>query len=129
MCIRDRAVAVGAGRLALGLVGAQLVLLLAHRSRILLWVWTAADAIRAEARVAAGRRPVAQCAFFSRERCSWRSTTWTTSFFTLESPVALMWPVSTCLLYTSDAADDLTRVDLGGRRIIKKKKNNNKHPK
>src|SRR5665811_383692 len=24
-----------------------------------------------------------------------------------------------CLLYTSDAADDLTRVDLGGRRIIK----------
>src|SRR5665811_2328902 len=29
----------------------------------------------------------------------------------------------TCLLYTSDAADDLTRVDLGGRRIIKKKKN------
>ena len=26
----------------------------------------------------------------------------------------------TCLLYTSDAADDLTRVDLGGRRIIKK---------
>ncbi len=26
------------------------------------------------------------------------------------------------LLYTSDAADDLTRVDLGGRRIIKKKK-------
>src|SRR5665811_294222 len=28
----------------------------------------------------------------------------------------------TCLLYTYDAADDLTRVDLGGRRIIKKKK-------
>src|SRR5665811_2555753 len=26
---------------------------------------------------------------------------------------------ATCLLYTSDAADDLTRVDLGGRRIIK----------
>ena len=29
--------------------------------------------------------------------------------------------VKNCLLYTSDAADDLTRVDLGGRRIIKKK--------
>src|SRR5680860_1642592 len=28
---------------------------------------------------------------------------------------------STCLLYTSDAADDLLCVDLGGRRIIKKK--------
>src|SRR5665811_2627477 len=26
-----------------------------------------------------------------------------------------------CLLYTSDAADDLTRVDLGGRSIITKK--------
>eukprot|EP00657_Telonema_sp_P-1_P006681 TRINITY_DN2604_c0_g1_i3.p1 TRINITY_DN2604_c0_g1~~TRINITY_DN2604_c0_g1_i3.p1 ORF type:complete len:180 (-),score=32.42 TRINITY_DN2604_c0_g1_i3:46-585(-) len=30
-----------------------------------------------------------------------------------------------CLLYTSDAADDLLCVDLGGRRIIKKKKNIN----
>ena len=29
---------------------------------------------------------------------------------------------SSCLLYTSDAADDLLCVDLGGRRIIKKKK-------
>ena len=28
--------------------------------------------------------------------------------------------VYTCLLYTSDAADDSLRVDLGGRRIIKK---------
>ena len=28
-----------------------------------------------------------------------------------------------CLLYTSDAADDLLCVDLGGRRIINKKKN------
>ena len=26
--------------------------------------------------------------------------------------------LSICLLYTSDADDDLTRVDLGGRRII-----------
>ena len=31
------------------------------------------------------------------------------------------WSVG-CLLYTSDAADDLLCVDLGGRRIIKKKK-------
>ena len=29
------------------------------------------------------------------------------------------WP---CLLYTSDAADERSSVDLGGRRIIKKKK-------
>src|SRR5665811_1190379 len=39
----------------------------------------------------------------------------------LKSPLS-----STCLLYTSDAADDLTRVDLGGRRIIKKKKKKQK---
>ena len=31
--------------------------------------------------------------------------------------------VGTCLLYTSDAADERSSVDLGGRRIIKKKKN------
>ena len=31
--------------------------------------------------------------------------------------------LSSCLLYTSDAADDLLCVDLGGRRIIKKKNN------
>ena len=29
--------------------------------------------------------------------------------------------ITYCLLYTSDAADDLLCVDLGGRRIIKKK--------
>src|SRR5665648_1295241 len=31
----------------------------------------------------------------------------------------------TCLLYTSDAADEEDSVDLGGRRIIKKKKKKN----
>ena len=35
---------------------------------------------------------------------------------------------TTCLLYTSDAADDLTRVDLGGRRIIKKKNDDDEYP-
>ena len=30
-------------------------------------------------------------------------------------------PPYTCLLYTSDAADERSSVDLGGRRIIKKK--------
>ena len=34
-----------------------------------------------------------------------------------------MWRlVNGCLLYTSDAADERSSVDLGGRRIIKKKK-------
>ena len=32
-------------------------------------------------------------------------------------------PKYPCLLYTSDAADDMQCVDLGGRRIIKKRKN------
>ena len=31
--------------------------------------------------------------------------------------------VRPCLLYTSDAADERSSVDLGGRRIIKKKNN------
>ena len=32
---------------------------------------------------------------------------------------------TTCLLYTSDAADERSSVDLGGRRIIKKKTKTN----
>ena len=35
-------------------------------------------------------------------------------------------PWKTCLLYTSDAADERSSVDLGGRRIIKKNKNKKK---
>ena len=34
--------------------------------------------------------------------------------------------IMSCLLYTSDAADDLLCVDLGGRRIIQKKKKTKK---
>ena len=33
-----------------------------------------------------------------------------------------LWKIRVCLLYTSDAADERSSVDLGGRRIIKKKK-------
>ena len=45
----------------------------------------------------------------------------------VEGPVpasvfALPTGYKTCLLYTSDAADERSSVDLGGRRIIKKKK-------
>ena len=35
--------------------------------------------------------------------------------------LTMSFPYSVCLLYTSDAADDLLCVDLGGRRITKKK--------
>ena len=41
-------------------------------------------------------------------------------------PLIVVEPNDICLLYTSDAADDLLCVDLGGRRIIKKKKNYSK---
>ena len=42
----------------------------------------------------------------------------------LEGTGAVQTPakLSICLLYTSDAADERSSVDLGGRRIIKKKK-------
>src|SRR5450756_2531890 len=41
----------------------------------------------------------------------------------LAAPIIQVNPLmGSCLLYTSDAADDLLCVDLGGRRIIKKKK-------
>src|SRR5680860_1899002 len=60
-------------------------------------------------------------------------TSLTKSYSPTETPPEVMStsysrPSPTCLLYTSDAADDLLCVDLGGRRIIKKKKktkNNN----
>ena len=49
--------------------------------------------------------------------------------FTFDTPVEIKcrWEEKSevdigCLLYTSDAADDLLCVDLGGRSIIKKKK-------
>ena len=41
-----------------------------------------------------------------------------------EADLAEVLPVI-CLLYTSDAADERSSVDLGGRRIIKKKKKEN----
>ena len=40
----------------------------------------------------------------------------------LEMAMQDMRGTDTCLLYTSDAADERSSVDLGGRRIIKKKK-------
>ena len=40
----------------------------------------------------------------------------------LQPQELVLQPLTVCLLYTSDAADDLLCVDLGGRRIIKKKK-------
>src|SRR5665811_570747 len=43
-----------------------------------------------------------------------------TCFIEVVSNCPSGWKMTPCLLYTSDAADDLTRVDLGGRRIIKK---------
>src|SRR5680860_1440987 len=49
---------------------------------------------------------------------------WTTTWAPTEEMINLVKILKDkyCLLYTSDAADDLLCVDLGGRRIIKKKK-------
>ena len=48
---------------------------------------------------------------------------WAPGAWSLLLPLPMSLPLSLCcLLYTSDAADDLLCVDLGGRRIIKKKK-------
>ena len=44
----------------------------------------------------------------------------------LDWPSTLSPVVELCLLYTSDAADERSSVDLGGRRIIKKKTNLNR---
>ena len=41
--------------------------------------------------------------------------------------VGLLYQPRFCLLYTSDAADERSSVDLGGRRIIKKKTRTRKH--
>ena len=38
-----------------------------------------------------------------------------------QAPASDNAPRKVCLLYTSDAADERSSVDLGGRRIIKKK--------
>ena len=40
-------------------------------------------------------------------------------------PIIFVGTFMTCLLYTSDAADERSSVDLGGRRIIKKKNREN----
>ena len=46
----------------------------------------------------------------------------TTLLFARHLQIATVGLFSFCLLYTSDAADERSSVDLGGRRIIKKKK-------
>ena len=57
-----------------------------------------------------------------REVSQLNNTTWSETF-TVEASYRAM----ACLLYTSDAADDLLCVDLGGRRIIKKKNKQQPH--
>ena len=47
-------------------------------------------------------------------------------YFAVSTDGGASWQQHThCLLYTSDAADERSSVDLGGRRFIKKKKHNN----
>ena len=65
---------------------------------------------------------------------SWKSQFEASGVFdSIETQIAGLGQIPVCLLYTSDAADDLLCVDLGGRRIIKKQRNqrtidNNQRP-
>ena len=45
-----------------------------------------------------------------------------TSFLGIGGTFRIRNQIYVCLLYTSDAADERSSVDLGGRRILKKKK-------
>ena len=53
---------------------------------------------------------------------SWVSPNLSQSVVYLQNALADLENAGACLLYTSDAADERSSVDLGGRRIIKKKK-------
>src|SRR5678816_3399026 len=60
--------------------------------------------------------------FHQKSQKHQRCLAWTSlpTAISVSSPI-LEWPhLKTCLLYTSDAADERSSVDLGGRRIIKK---------
>src|SRR5678809_1462187 len=57
--------------------------------------------------------------FISYSGEGWTCTFAENRFMTCTNPLSIA-----CLLYTSDAADERSSVDLGGRRIIKKKKTN-----
>ena len=52
-----------------------------------------------------------------------KSSVYVTEAWGLEDQPDFLNMALICLLYTSDAADERSSVDLGGRRIIKKKKN------
>ena len=52
--------------------------------------------------------------------CQWKTFILLYAIASWQPKVVFLLHLNTCLLYTSDAADDSLRVDLGGRRIIKK---------
>src|SRR5665811_1119954 len=64
-------------------------------------------------------RPISILAVTSRTNCGAEAGTASSRPWVLVTAAG----TSTCLLYTSDAADDLTRVDLGRRRNFKNKTN------
>ena len=68
--------------------------------------------VRAVAHVIPGSIPVADEFGCQRLGIKWNG----------ERTMAIVCVVVVCLLYTSDAADERSSVDLGGRRIIKKKR-------
>ena len=65
---------------------------------------------------------------YKRQDCCWRrqcSNNWCRDILNIDGLRGgwnIIASICRCLLYTSDAADERSSVDLGGRRIIKKKK-------
>src|SRR5450756_1743843 len=67
--------------------------------------------------------PFSDYAFNKAHSAAYGLVSYWTAYLKANYPTEYMAALLTsCLLYTSDAADDLLCVDLGGRRIIKKKK-------
>ena len=58
----------------------------------------------------------------SARRCPTCGSGFSRTLFRHSKAVRLKPDLHGCLLYTSDAADERSSVDLGGRRILKKKK-------
>eukprot|EP00658_Telonema_sp_P-2_P052690 TRINITY_DN4093_c0_g1_i2.p1 TRINITY_DN4093_c0_g1~~TRINITY_DN4093_c0_g1_i2.p1 ORF type:complete len:104 (-),score=17.19 TRINITY_DN4093_c0_g1_i2:32-343(-) len=74
------------------------------------------------------KNPVSLCSIHRNNKCPPKSLKKLRRKSSLVSPTPIVYkegsktPCLICLLYTSDAADEEDSVDLGGRRIIKKKK-------
>ena len=89
---------------------------------VLIFVCQAEDGIRDLVRYSGlgdvyKRQPLASCQWFTG-----LETTAELPYGFVRDSVRRAGKIQACLLYTSDAADERSSVDLGGRRILKQKK-------